>query len=1594
MTDFDQRMDEDLVRGMVEDLIQKVMNQLIETTVEKSIGSQWLRDAKDFVGSTFPNREEAIQAIPPIGDGMQSSLVSFLLEMGKKRGESMFIVYNRNMKQLMKSRFYGGLYEGYELIEPSDHDIIIIDRLRGFFFVKVIYLDEDQQELISDARFQRIQEKYDGAKKDFDSLKALLKEVGMESNQVKKCFSLHFPIVAFPRIRKEERQPYNALILYEEDCQSLEQFESWWKEHIINQKRSKFELNSEAHLTLLAIFGAPHYATQVLDNEKTDCKFLTAREMEILVLEPTKCVIEKASEVQTMKLVKQKARSIITKWFYERQVIEPQCILLLGPSEEVIKELENTMPELIKNSAMAAYRTWTNKSFEERRNMVSSVIQRSLTFMEDEQSDEDGCGTVSSHEDPIDLKKLLMTLVGILLPSFKSSTISVRAPWYIDQWERNRQERDDKIREREDSTGESVSGKKAEENDESLVHGVSSIDQRNRHGRSMDIFLRPKTNKTHGDGNKGRNDDEGADEEMTAGNGSIEMDEPRSQGIPIFEEECRNVSNTDKGAGEPDEENDDEYSHFDALLMRSMDMMKPFISFIEAELKPTLGQDMEQIRFSQWSDEMKLLHLSIEALLDNAHIDITAGRGNRPTEHADKVSEEQSLPHRNVNASMQKLLKSQMEVKVRDTFKEIKKLIAKLTNAVSLKKEKRNKAIRDRAEIRKLHIPKLQKLQEEGKKFDHILVLDLHELSKNCNDVWFQDLRNLHSDHAEGYFWLFTPEDELPGKLSAELNCSHGSKVVTRIDRSKPTKETTWLYQAEQFIKETYRDWETEKTTHLVPYVEDKEEWIRKVEHNAGEKAERSLIITLYQLGKNKRLPMFITYNRNFSHLIKTKDVGGGSEGIMTGEHDVVMIHRELGAVFMQVKNLDTKSSKDKPSNAVKNREGITNKARKNAVKRNIDAAEEQLKKDVKSLKAAIKESGVDGIDVSLCVIALVNVKRAEVERKPIHDIQPPIVFLCEEDLKSVKSIEQWWNDHLLSKLQSSIDTRMYLKLLAIYIAPVYASPAHTARMTTQKINFLTADKLDMLVNKPKDFAVKGAAGTGKTWLLQEKIRNIVMSWFQHQFIEDKDEKILLVCRQKHLYLHFCRTLPDLLLTSAMAMQNRWRHEIQEGNEKQKVMNIIKKNLIICSADYSDIEVWADECGGMEKKGETESLEDLLTRIWNATWEIFLFYRFFCHSVASLPLESGRRWKLKAAIMQRVFRTFTPDINALLFLEETIRLIAFKDVNHPLQLIGEGSVGKSMLGMSHRLTECNVLMKKLPSRKQLAVVACVEKILRIRGPPFHHVFVDEAEDLCLSFQDHWLSSLRSLQKQGGYFWRTYDPLSTTVSKMPDSLKEELECAHSLFTVLRNPGYVFHSWTTNLKPERDYDMQFPGTVDAIEDNSVNYCYSRDEIFSGHDSQGPNVEKFHVSSSILSEKILEILREKFGYGTHPGDIAVLFANKGDFKFHGERLRKAMELELRVSPTTPRLVVEYANFFKGMEAPIVFLITNQKAIKREKVYIGASRSTSRLIQIEMETTEQEDEQANREAEEAYLKCLPANTPEEYKEFYKSTWREITYI
>ncbi|CAG0894583.1 unnamed protein product [Darwinula stevensoni] len=122
--------EESTLKQEVQECVGTVIEQIVVTVVQKTSNQQRLKDTKEFVARTFSDRETGTRIVPPCSKAIKSSLVSFLYEYGKDNRVPMCIVYSRGIKQLVKTRFSGGLYEKFQKVDEGDHEIIIIDRHR------------------------------------------------------------------------------------------------------------------------------------------------------------------------------------------------------------------------------------------------------------------------------------------------------------------------------------------------------------------------------------------------------------------------------------------------------------------------------------------------------------------------------------------------------------------------------------------------------------------------------------------------------------------------------------------------------------------------------------------------------------------------------------------------------------------------------------------------------------------------------------------------------------------------------------------------------------------------------------------------------------------------------------------------------------------------------------------------------------------------------------------------------------------------------------------------------------------------------------------------------------------------------------------------------------------------------------------------------------------------------------------------------------------------------------------------------------------------------------------------------------------------
>ncbi|CAG0891848.1 unnamed protein product [Darwinula stevensoni] len=855
-------------------------------------------------------------------------------------------------------------------------------------------------------------------------------------------------------------------------------------------------------------FLAPLYVSPCLETNTTEFHFLTERDFEILVNEPTKCIVKGDSETQ-INLMKEKVRNITTVWFSRRRKTQPERILVVHPSEKATKQLRDAVPRWIEASAIGACSTWTNRSPDERKEWVRGIIQRSLTFcalspadINNEHTQDEGssaeapAGDINSveteepfirvpsiargesnikykdgshqpsqkellsREELLKITGLVESLMYILLHSY---LYGISSCFYGNTYTENevgaKGMRDSKDYEEDD-----LAGKGSVKEEKSLNSDASTLDPMHSHvqfsdenaseteqaqekpHRGEDTLEIRQLLKNLEDIDKFRdaveadiidpladtdnigeveiNEKSGHKGENPGGTAMadddyVKTDEPLVHGISNIDLKDHNRAHTDEPGG-PDMLSQKESSPGEESQQLRKEKKKRVLSYISLEEMGLLSRIITTVFVGCGDDSKGGINTdeNLHIIEDSVDTDRNIRREDLPGKVEDSaIRSMDAHAFEPRNEPEDRLLSSEeLERKESLESRQQKRLLTALMRVVSCP-SRGNIASGDADKIKKVNklgVPRLQALQRGGKLFDHVFVLGVNDLCQHYNEVWFRDLQDLHMGYTDGYFWLFSLENEFPEQFLEEFNTSYPAKVVSTMSRNEPARESKWIYQAERFIKKTYNDWETGSTTRLVPPVQHEEDWVKAAKTSGG-KSERHLILRLYGLGRKNQMPMFITYNRNFSHLVERRNVGGGIENILEGgEHDIVLIHREIGVIFVQVKNVDSRRK----------------------LNDNFDKAKTQLEKDFCNFETTwndFKESDAKDMTVSLCVVALTNVKRAQVERKSLSDLPVRSVFLCEEDLESLESIERWWNGHVLHHLQgSTIDSRSYLRLLAM----------------------------------------------------------------------------------------------------------------------------------------------------------------------------------------------------------------------------------------------------------------------------------------------------------------------------------------------------------------------------------------------------------------------------------------------------------------------------------------------------------------------------------------------------------------------------------
>ena len=202
-----------------------------------------------------------------------------------------------------------------------------------------------------------------------------------------------------------------------------------------------------------------------------------------------------------------------------------------------------------------------------------------------------------------------------------------------------------------------------------------------------------------------------------------------------------------------------------------------------------------------------------------------------------------------------------------------------------------------------------------------------------------------------------------------------------------------------------YENWRNPETTFMVPPV-----FISKKSNpDIGERTEKDFFELLQDFGEKNSEPMFVVHSYKFSEYIHEWESGTKClpKWVM-GEHDFVVIHRQHGVLFFQVK-------------AAKALKSVNQKV------------EEQIHKDKVSLMKffdkmveAKKVSKKQAEKVFNHVPAFVVLPNSPRE----NSIFAKDHVICQEDCSSLEAFSAWWDKFVAKLVHPQIDETIFQLLV------------------------------------------------------------------------------------------------------------------------------------------------------------------------------------------------------------------------------------------------------------------------------------------------------------------------------------------------------------------------------------------------------------------------------------------------------------------------------------------------------------------------------------------------------------------------------------
>lgn len=289
-------------------------------------------------------------------------------------------------------------------------------------------------------------------------------------------------------------------------------------------------------------------------------------------------------------------------------------------------------------------------------------------------------------------------------------------------------------------------------------------------------------------------------------------------------------------------------------------------------------------------------------------------------------------------------------------------------------------------------------------------------------------------------------------------------------------------YRLKADLNRDYPGWQLPSQTWMVPNVFE----MKGGRDKKGQLAEEQIFNLLHDFGNNCKEPMFVVHSYKFREKIENwQNLKFDEKKYVIGEHDFVLIHRNHGVIFLQVKS----STKCK----------------------SFGEANSQLEKDKKSIKYFAQENLKGELQKKM--------------NKELHGEQHAYVVMPElergnsphgsngifkEDCESVGAFSMWWKHNILPRTHP--DQEVYDCLVMRFVGLVHGTPyplSSSIERSNKVLVWKTAEQLKVLLGSPEEAWITGPAGSGKTWILIEKVKELGAS--------QRKEMILVVCFNKPL---------------------------------------------------------------------------------------------------------------------------------------------------------------------------------------------------------------------------------------------------------------------------------------------------------------------------------------------------------------------------------------------------------------------------------------------------------------------------------------------